>query len=369
MRREIGSMEEIRPGVWRLRVSIGHSTVTGKRRRPSINVRGDERTASIALAKLMLEAGRLPESDVTIRQYLLEMYLPHVAGRLRAKTVDGYRSKIENHVLDELGDICLRELTPYALDRWIDGVKGSERTRLHAYRVLNAALNVAVRWRLIDANPLRAIEVPTVRAPRKPDVLTAKEAAAYLKAFAGHRLEPVVVLALGAGLRRSEIAGLRWSDIDFEDGSVRITRGLHDHKGEVIEEPPKSVTSLREVALPSWAIEILKPLRRPGPLVLDDDQAVMRPRRITEEYGKHVRAAKLRAVQLKNLRHTHACLLLDAGVDLYTVSRRLGHSTVVVTEQHYVKPSGQADRAAAGALKIEGQFGPRPIEGQNGPRK
>ena len=101
MRREVGSMEEVSPGVWRLRVSVGHSTVTGKRRRPSVTVRGDERQASMAFAKLLLEAGRLPEEDVSVRQFLVDMYLPHVEGRLRARTVDGYRSKIEIHILNE----------------------------------------------------------------------------------------------------------------------------------------------------------------------------------------------------------------------------------------------------------------------------
>jgi len=379
MRREVGSMEELSPGVWRVRVSVGYSTVTGKRRRPSQVIRGDERQAGIALAKLLLEAGRLPEEDVSVRQFLLDMYLPHVEGRLRARTVDGYRSKVETHILKELGDTSLADLSPYVLDRWLDGVKGSERNRLHVYRVLNAALNVAVRWRLLDNNPLRAVEIPKVRASRKPDVLTPDEAAEYLKAFRGHALEPVVVLALGAGLRRSELAGLRWSDLRFwketdddgvvsEHGEVSVARGLHDRKGEVLEELPKSVTSTRVVALPGWAVAVLKPLRALGPLV-SEDGAPMPPWRITLEYSRRLNEAKLRRVQLKNLRHTHACLLLDAGVDLYTVSRRLGHSTVAVTESHYVKPSEAADKAAAEALTIVGQFGPRANLGQSGDSK
>lgn len=367
-------MEEVSPGVWRLRVSVGHSTVTGKRRRPSVTVRGDERQASMTFAKLLLEAGRLPEEDVSVRQFLVDMYLPHVEGRLRARTVDGYRSKIEIHILKELGDTSLADLTPYALDRWLDGVKGSERNRLHVYRVLNAALNVAVRWRLLDNNPLRAVEIPKVRASRKPDVLTLDEAAKYLEAFQGHALESIMVLALAAGLRRSELAGLRWSDLRFwketdedgvvsEHGEVSIVRGLHDRKGEVREEQPKSVTSTRVVALPDWAVASLKPLRALGPLV-SENGAPMPPWRITLEYGRRVSAAKLRKIPLKNLRHTHACLLLDAGVDLYTVSRRLGHSTVAVTESHYVKPSEAADKAAAAALKIAGQIGPGATFGQ-----
>lgn len=350
--------------------------MTGKRRRPSVTVRGTEREAGVALARLIMQAGRQPEENPTLRQYLLEMYLPHAEGRLRRRTVEGYRSKIQTHVLEPLGDLRLGELTPYVLDRWIDGVEGSERTRLHAYRVLSTALNLAVRWRLIESNPLRAVEVPAVRSPRRPDVLTAEEAAQYLDAFAGHVLEPLVVLALGAGLRRSELAGLHWSDLRFwtetddsgtviDRAEVSVRRGLHEHKGKVIEELPKSVTSSRTVALPPWAVARLRPLRGLGPVVVEHGDP-MRPRRISKEYDKRVRAAGLRRVPLKNLRHSHACLLLDSGVDLYTVSRRLGHSTVAVTEAHYVKPGEQADREAADALGTLCHFGPSAISCQNG---
>ena len=374
MRREVGSIEEISTGVWRARVSVGHSTLSGKRRRPSVVVRGDERKAGMALAKLLLEAGRVPEEDVSVRQFLVDMYLPHVEGRLRARTVDGYRCKIEKHVLPDLGDTTITDLTPYVLDRWLDAVKGSERSRLHVYRVLNAALNVAVRWRLLENNPLRAVEIPKVRGSRKPDVLSLEEAAQYLEAFEGHALEPIVVLALAAGLRRSELAGLRWTDLRFwketgedgavtEQGEVSIVRGLHDRKGVVLEEQPKSVTSTRVVALPDWAVATLKPMRGLGPLVTEKG-APMKPWRISHEYRRRLTAAELRIVQLKNLRHSHACLLLDAGVDLYTVSRRLGHSTVSVTESHYVKPSEAADKAAAGP-EIHG---PKSAKGHLGPR-
>jgi integrase len=372
-------MEEVSPGLWRIRVSIGYNSVSGKRRRPSVTVRGDESKAAIAFAKLLLEAGRLPEEEVTVRQFFEDMYLPHVEGRLRKLTVQAYRCKFEIHILPELGEIPLSGLSPYILDRWLDGVKGSDRTRLHAYRVLNAALNVAVRWRLLDHNPLRAVEVPKVRNERKPEVLTLEEAAQYLGAFEGHVLEPIVVLALAAGLRRSELAGLRWSDLRFwketgedgvasEYGEVSVARGLHDHKGEVLEELPKSVTSARVVALPAWAVAALRPLRGLGPLVTEDGEQ-MRPWRISWLYERRVREAELRRVQFKNLRHSHACLLLDAGVDLYTVSRRLGHSTVAVTESHYVRPSERADRAAAEALRIVGQNWPRANVGQGSGRR
>lgn len=347
-RRAVGSIRWLRDGVARVEVASGYHPVTGKRRRLSEVVHGSERDAEAALARLLLAIGKVPEADVTVRQYLEGMYLPHVRKRVRARTADGYRSKLETHVIPVLGSTRLAALTPYQLDAWLDGVAGSPRTRLHAYRVLSAALNAAVRWRLLDHSPLRAVEPPKV-GRKRPETLSADEARQYLDAFAGHSLEPLIILALAAGLRRSELAALTWADIDLGAATVRVERGHHDHGGEVLVEPPKSWTSARTVSLPSWAVDALRPLRGLGPIVVEDGQA-MPPKHVTAIYRREVDRRGLRHVQLKNLRHTHACLLLDAGVDLYTVSRRLGHSTVAVTEAYYVTPGEDADRRAADAL-------------------
>ncbi len=357
MRREVGSITEVAPGLFRVSVSVGYATDSGKRRRPTKMVRGTERDAEMALARLLLSAGKLPEKEVSVSQYLKEMWLPHVEKRRRAKTADGYRSIVKHHILPELGDVTLAGLTPYGLERWMDSLSRvgsdppkalSERSRLHIYRCLFTALRTAHQWGLINDNPLRAVEPPKPERPIQKNVLTLEEAAKYLEAFAGHLIEPHLVLALGCGLRRSELAGLTWASLDFDAGTVTIERGLHDRKGEIREEKPKSASSLRTIAVPTWALEILRSLRGIGPLVVCDGEP-LRPGRISAEYRKRVEETGLRYVPLKNLRHTHACLMLDAGVDLYTVSRRLGHSTTGVTELHYVDPSVKADRAAADA--------------------
>jgi integrase len=349
-RRALGSITEISPGVFRVQVSAGIDPVTGQRRRLTRVVRGLRKDAEAALAKMLLEVGQMPETAVTVQQYLDSMYLPHIEGRVRVRTYDDYKSKIENHITPTLGDVAMNELTPYRLDAWLDGVQGSEQTRLHVYRVLCSALNLAVRWRLIPHNPINAVEPPKVRR-EMPDTLTVKEAQAYLTAFRGHALEPIVVMALAAGLRRSELAGLQWSDIDFTNKTVHIQRGLHDRHGEVVVEETKSATSNRVVALPEWSVAVLEPLRALGPLVVEDG-AAMKPWRISKLYSERLAEKKLRRIQLKNLRHSHATLMLASGVDLYTVSRRLGHSTVAITEKHYVKPGEAADRAAADAFNL-----------------
>jgi integrase len=357
VRRELGSIREQSPGVFRLTVSVGYNSATGKRRRATRVVRGSEREAELVLARMLLESGRLPETEVSVRSFLVDLYLPHLEKRRRRrKTLAGYRSMIEHHIEEPLGDLAVSALVPYQLQRWMDELSRvhgegelSERSRLHIYIFLKGALRQAVVWGLRETNPMEGVARPELPRRAKKDVLTAKEAGAYLAAFRGNVIEPVVVLALACGLRRCELAGLRWSDIDFEAGKLEVLRGLHDFEGEVIEEEPKSENSRRRISVPAWALEALRPLRGLGPLV-SEDGGPMKPCHITQHYCRQVKEAGLRHVSLKNIRHSHACLLIEAGVDLYTVSRRLGHATTAVTELHYVDPSEKADEAAADAL-------------------
>lgn len=348
MRRAVGSILEIAPGVWRVWVEAPFDPDTGKRRRSSKVIRGTQRDAEMLLAQMLLKVGKLPETDLTLGQFMEHMYLPHAVKRTRLRTSDDYASKIRNHITPQLGDVPLTALSPYQLDAWLDEVKGSDQTRLHVYRILCAALNLAVKWRLIETNPIHAVTPPKVKR-EPPNVLTAKEAAAYLSAFEGHPIEPIVLLAIGCGLRRSELAALQWSDIDFEGQTVTISKTHHDRAGGVLVEDPKSTTSHRVIAVPEWVLARLRGIRGLGALVTEDG-AAMKPWRISQEYDRHIATSKLRRITLKNLRHTHACLMLQAGVGLYAVSRRLGHSTIAVTEQHYVKTLQSLDHEAAAAI-------------------
>ena len=349
MRREVGTIREVQPGVWTVQVSLGRDPVTGRRRRPCRTVRGNKRDAERVLARLMAEAGKAHAASLTVQDFLEGMYFPHLrdrvkAGGIRVRTVDEYEAKLRRHALPALGGARLAELTPYRLDRWLSSLADrqlSPRTRLHVYRALSTAIATAVRWRLMSGNPLAAVDSPSV--PREaPVVLSIEQANAYLDAFADHALEPVVAIALGAGLRRSEICALEWSDFDFEAGTVAVTKGRHQRRGDVWNEPPKSETSRRVVSLPEWALDILRRHRGLGPVC-----GPLKPDQVSYRYRKHVEASKLPWCPLKNLRHSSATIALALGVDVVVVSRRMGHSTVSITDQFYLAPGRAADVAAA----------------------
>lgn len=357
MRRQLGSIRKVGKSRWRIAASVGWDTDAHRRIRVDRTVIGTKTEAERELARILIEAGEVRiGSDVTIETYLTDVWLPHMKPpRVRERTWAGYSSVVNARIVPYLGKRTLAEVAtqPLVFDRWLEKLKSggvSGHTALHAYRVMKAALTQAVKWRLILTNPLDAVEAPK-REPHEPRVLSAEEARNMLRFFRGSDIEPAIALALGAGMRRSEISGARWSDVSLEDGYISISRGRHHVAGAVIEEPPKTERSRRVVSLPDYAVEILKRHRQDSGYVLSDAQgAPMTPNALSYRYRKECEARGVSLVPLRDLRHTHATLLLEAGVDVVVVSRRLGHSNVTTTDRFYLRPSRAADELAAGML-------------------
>lgn len=350
-RRPVGSIRWLKDGVARVELSAGVDPLTGERRRMSTTVHGSEADAERALAKMLLEIGRMPAGkNMTVRHYIENLYKPWLDGHVRKFTRIGYEGKLDKHVIPKLGDVALTQLEPYVLDVWRDELltKMGGQSALHVYRAFSTALNRAVKWRLIQANPLLAVDPPKAKM-RDLDTLTANEALSYLKAFDGHKLQPLIIMAIATGFRPCELYGLTWADIDLTASTVTVERGLHERKSEVWFEEPKSDRSHRTVSLDAWAVNALKELRGIGPLV-PDAGTHMKPTEVARQYRKQAQASKLRYIPMRDLRHTHATLMLEAGVDIVVVSRRLGHSTVAITDKHYLRPKRSADQAAADAF-------------------
>lgn len=350
-RRPVGSIRWIREGVARVELIHGFDPITGKRRRMSRTLVCNQQQAERVLAQMLLEIGQLPSGrDLTLRRFYEDLWQPWLSGHVRRSTQIGYEQKFENHVLPELGEIRLRSLEIYILERWRDQLvtKMSEQSALHVCRCLNTCLKRAVKWRLLASNPLSDLDMPKPRQ-RALETLTAGEVVKYLKAFEGHHLEPLIIIAMATGLRPCELSALTWANVDLAAGSVTVERGLHEHHSDTWFEDPKSQRSWRTVSLDSWAVAALKPLRGIGPLVPDGNDH-MKPSKIARHYLRFVKKTDLRYVPLRDLRHTHATLLLEAGVDLVNVSRRMGHGSVTITDKHYLRPKRSADQAAASAF-------------------
>lgn len=350
-RRSVGSVRQVGKNRWRIQVSAGYDPTTGKRNRKDKTISGTRRDAEDELARMLISAGEVTSARVTVDHFLTQIWLPHMKPpRVRDKTWVNYESKVRKHIVPYLGKLPVDELTPLRLDHWLDqlrAAKVSEHTSLHAYRVLKGALEQGVKWRMIGRNPLDAVEPPK-REKHQPSVLTAEEAVALLSGVRGHILEPAVVLAVACGMRRSEICGLKWEDVDLVNGSATILRGRHVVDGRIVEEPPKTERSRRVISLTQHALEPLRRHRQDaGYVVSDENGAPIAPDSLSRRYDTLCKHIGVRRIPFRDLRHTHATLSLQAGVDMVTISRRLGHSNFTTTDNFYLHPGRAADELAA----------------------
>lgn len=353
---DIGVYEIERGKRYKVVVEAGRDPNTGKRKQLSQVVYGSRREARRVRDELKAKVGDSSwlRSGMTVAELWGRIYLPDIEGRLAASTVEGYRRNYANFVEAPLGRLRLRDLTPMSVKMWLSGIDGGKR-RYVAFGFLRTMLNRAVRWDLMPSNPCDRVEPPKKVDDHEPVVLTAEEAAAYLEAFRGSPVEAAVLVAIGCGLRRSEIAALCWGDL--RGGSVSVETALTAVNGEKHEGDTKTKFSRRSVALPPsiWArlMEIRGDAPASAPLMPDGNGNRMNPDNLSHLYvSERDRLVPEWAARapLRDLRHTSLTLALEGGADLITVSRRAGHSSVTTTSNYYIRPDKRVDEEAADGL-------------------
>jgi integrase len=345
MRSARASVVKLDNARYRVTVELERDPATGKRRRKSKTVRGSRRDAEDMRIKLLAE-GDSYGSDTTLRQYVDAVYLPKFKAKRKPRSYLTVTDRLRLYIMPVLGDYKLPDITPRKIRHWLTTIDG-EAKKCAAWVTLRPILNQAVKAELISASPLAKVDAPQVHK-YKPDVLDATQAIAYLDHFKGSPVEAAVLLAIGGGFRRGEIAALNWEDIS-PAGLVTIDDSITEHGGQTFEGSPKSDAGTRTAQLPQSIYKRLCALSRGSGAVLIENDTRMKPNRITKLYSKTRKTLPdtLPRIALKNLRHTSLTLAYDAGVDLLAVSRRAGHSTTSITSDYYVRPKGSRDREAA----------------------
>jgi integrase len=302
----------------------------------------------------------------------LDDWLKHMRSRIRPTTWDRYRGLLDHHVLPLIGDVKLVDVKPrhvqVVVDRMVDG-GAAPRSVLQCYRVLSGALRQAVRWQMIGVNPAAAVQPPRIS---RADVTVpdSEQVTKILEAAKGTTMELPVLMAISTGMRRGELAGLRWSDIDkTPDGTVaRVTGTLQRIDGRLQRVEPKTDRARRTVALPQRLVDALDEHRREqterrlafGPgwagndLILDrGDGEPYDPDTITHLFGRLALAAGVPGVRFHDLRHAYATTLLRRGVHPKIVSEALGHASTAFTMDTYSHVVPSMQRAAADAIDAE----------------
>ena len=199
------------------------------------------------------------------------------------------------------------------------------------------------------------------------EILDAGEIALALERLGGHRLYGVSALALTTGMRRGELLGLQWVDCDLDAGVLRVERSLEETTAGLRFKPPKTKHGRRMISLPPSAVKALREHRirqmeqrlalglgRPEPhaLVFSDlDGKPLSPRALSGAWRRTCVALGIPRVTFHALRHTHASALIAAGLDVVTISRRLGHANPTVTLNTYAHLFSKSDTVAAAAIE------------------
>ena len=314
----------------------------------------------------------------------LSSWLQLQRSQVQPSTWESYRVYVVRHLVPALGDTPLEKLTAAQLSvfyaelqqrgRCRGGGPLALRTVQYCHGVIHKALADAVRLDVLDRNVAEKATLPKIdirgSGVREINCWTAEELRCFLDHTRNSPLHSLWLTAATTGLRRGELLGLRWDDVDFTNQSLTVRRALSVVKGAAQLKQPKT-SRCRTLRLDAVTCEVLerrraqqlrlqataRDWRNNWNLVYTDDAGChLDPMRITHAFRVVVRHAPVPRIRLHDLRHTHATLLLQAGVPVKVVSERLGHAQISLTLDIYahVLPAMDADAAARFATAVFG---------------
>jgi len=299
-------------------------------------------------------------ATITLQKYL-DWWLAAHKSAVRPNTIIQYSQIVRQHIVPVLGKIKLKDLSPNHIQSLYNikletGV--SKRSVVLIHSILHKALNQALKWELIGRNPARAVTRPKV--PRKEmKTLTDSQARTFLSAAKESRYEMLYWLAISTGMRQGELLGLKWSDIDWTNGSLQVQRQLQRNEGQgLVFSEPKSLAGNRLILISTNMLEKMRKhldfqfqeKSQLGDNWQENDlmfpSAVGTPadhRNLYRDFKKILKIAELPDMRFHDLRHTAATLMLEQGIHPKVVQERLGHADITLTLNTYshVLPSMQ----------------------------
>lgn len=337
-------------------------------------------------------------STLTVAEYLTEWLEATGPPRVKHETWNDRQRNLETHVVPRIGGITLQQLTSAHLNLMyrellqagrVDGAGGLSPTsvrRIHA--MLRKALRDAARWKRLERNPADLADPPTSKTVhasgrRSMQTWSEQDLRRFLDRTAADERYPMWFFAASTGVRRSELLGLRWSDVDLAAGLAHVRQTVvPGADGYQMLDDQKTASSARTLHLDARTVGILRGHRDvqsrrqevQGPAWQDHDLLFPRhdgrwwnPPAISIAFRRAVERSGVPRVRLHDLRHTHATLLLSAGVNPKVVSERLGHSSVSFTLDTYahVLPGMQPDAAERFMGLAFGPAQTRPTDPQN----
>ena len=362
-----GSIRKRKDGRWEGRYTAGRDPVTGKAIYK--NVLG--KTQAEVKEKLKAAIKKSSALDIkaehcTVGQWLDTWMENYAKLQVRASSYKTYQGFIENHIKPALGGILLDKLTAMDLQKLYKHLLESGRVECTEARnkpkglsiktvrninqMISSALNCAVEQRLIPSNPTKGCVLPKLER-KEMKILPPESLGTFFEEARRSGVFELYYIDLATGLRRGELLGLKWSDVDLEKGIIYVRRQILRQNGEVVEAPLKTKNSYRSIAIGADAIKVLKGMEQRDEYVFPSPYGgPMSPDSVLHMFQRVLKRAGLERIRFHDLRHTFSVLALQNGVDVKTLSAMLGHYSAGFTLDTYTHVTTSMQKRAANAV-------------------
>ena len=348
---------------WSIIIDLPRDSVTGKRHQQWQTVHGTKRDAEHKLREIQysLDKGTYTKPNhLTMGEWLKEWCESYVAINTTRRTYESYRSNIYRRILPALGNIPLAQLEPQHIQTYYakallkgrtDGKGGlSPRSVLYHHRLISKALNYAVRMGKVVRNVAEVVDTPKVTR-KQMNTLAPQDIPAFLEVARETPYYVLFCLLIYSGLRRGEALALKWVNVDMLGSELQVVASAHTlSDGTYVIKEPKTSNGRRTVSLPPSMTILLRQYKEDQKKLVEQlgktltngdfvfsrpDGRPLDPNAVTHNFTKTIKKAGLPHIRLHDLRHTHATLMLKAGVHPKIVSERLGHANISITLDTY----------------------------------
>lgn len=335
-------------------VDVGKDSITGKRKQKTKGGFRRKKDAEAALRKILSEIDEnkyIEPSNEIFSSFIEHWFTTYYQKRIKPTTIAARRSLLEVHLIKEnpFSHKPLSKITTEDLDAFyslkIDGEYSTSTIR-KMHQLLNQAFQQAVKWKKISANPVAESTPPSVKS-EEMKIWSLDEINSFLKHCKNEKHYITFLLAIYTGMRRGEVLGLKWSDIDFDKKIINVQRSLgYIPKKEYILTSVKTKTSRRQIPIPEKIVKELL-LQKEGQndlqlrlgeayqnldlVICTETGTPQDPRNLIRVFKRLCKSAKVTPIRFHDIRHTHASILISEGVDIVRVAKRLGHANPKIT--------------------------------------
>ncbi|AQZ46304.1 phage integrase family protein [Paenibacillus larvae subsp. larvae] len=348
---------------WYYRYDITDPT-TGKRKQKEVGgfrTLAEAQEAAVRIQSELLNGTYVEPTKLTVGDFLLDFVENTLKYEVAPNTYEQRLAFVKNHIIPNIGNLKLIDLSPSHVQKFYNDLRqiyGAGYVQ-NIGNLLSKAFAQAVKWNIISRNPVPLVKKPSLsRKNTKMKTWTVEEQKKFLAyAFEGPRLYYVLfLLALTSGMRKGELLGLIWDDVDTKKGIVSIKRTIvYAQRKLYLKDMPKTESAIRTIQLPEPTIKVMKQWKLECPanelnllFPSPKTKGILYPNSLDKQLTKTIKGAGIPEISMHGLRHTFATTLLGSNVNPKIVQEMLGHATIKTTMDTYshVLPNMQKDAAS-----------------------